>query len=88
MLATIFIYKPSGVDILCGTKFTELTPMSNSRFVVVHRFLRDHRVYPLVLSTLLCAILIATRVALSSSRNYGFLVWNLFLAWLPYLFSL
>jgi uncharacterized membrane protein len=66
----------------------ESAPMSNPRLVAVHRFLRDHLVYPLVLSTLLCAILIATRVALSSSRNYGFLVWNLFLAWLPYLFSL
>jgi uncharacterized membrane protein len=65
----------------------EFEPMQNPRFAAVHRFHRDHLVYPLALSTLLCAILISARVAVSSSRNYGFLVWNLFLAWLPYLFS-
>ncbi len=55
----------------------------------IHRFLSDHLFYPLALSSLLAVGLYATRVVLA--RNwvvYFNLVWNLFLAWLPYLFSL
>ena len=43
--------------------------------------------YPLALSTLLCAVLMAGRVITSNSYGYGFLVWNLFLAWTPYAFA-
>jgi uncharacterized membrane protein len=49
-----------------------------------HEFLRSQSLYPLVLSTTLCAVLIVGRVVLSNSYSYGFLVWNLFLAWVPY----
>lgn len=55
----------------------------------LHRFFADHLFYSLVLSSILALGLYAGRVVLS--RNwvvYVNLVWNLFLAWLPYLFSL
>jgi uncharacterized membrane protein len=53
-----------------------------------HRFLTQHAFYPLLLSSALaCAILVA-RVRLSHSLTYAFLVWNLFLAWAPYYWSL
>jgi uncharacterized membrane protein len=62
--------------------------MSFSRALVpLHRFLRIHLFYPLALSTLLCAVLVVGRVVLSGERHYTFLVWNLFLAWLPYAFA-
>lgn len=51
---------------------------------VIHRFLQGHLFYPVLFSTALCAILLAGRVVISGERSYGFLVWNLFLAWLPY----
>lgn len=57
--------------------------------VKIHRFLADHLFYPLALCTLLALSLYAARVILA--RNwvvYFNLVWNLFLAWLPYGFSL
>ena len=60
--------------------------MTNLR--TAHRFCRVHLVYPLALSTLLCVVLIVARVVVSNSRHYQFLVWNLFLAWLPYAFAL
>ena len=60
--------------------------MTNLR--TAHRFCRVHLVYPLALSTLLCVVLIVARVVVSNSRHYQFLVWNLFLAWLPYAFTL
>lgn len=53
-----------------------------------HRFCVNHLVYPLVLSTLLACGLFAARVYLSHERHLQFLVWNLFLAWIPYLCSL
>ncbi len=57
-------------------------------FKTVHRFLVNQLVYPLVLSSLLALSLFAGRVFLSHNLSvYSNLVWNLFLAWLPYLFS-
>src|SRR6476620_11222446 len=35
----------------------------------------------------LIAILIGSRILVSGSSRYVFLVWNIFLAWLPYIFS-
>jgi uncharacterized membrane protein len=55
----------------------------------LHRFLLDQAFYPLFLSSLLSLSIFAGRVLLS--RNlviYRNLVWNLFLAWIPYLFSM
>ena len=55
---------------------------------ILHRFLARRSFYPLLLSSALaCAILVA-RVRLSHSMTYAFLVWNLFLAWVPYYWSL
>lgn len=54
----------------------------------IHRFCVNHLVYPLALSTLLACALFAGRVYLSHRTTYLFFVWNLFLAWLPYLLSL
>jgi uncharacterized membrane protein len=44
--------------------------------------------YSLVLSSMLACALLAGRMRLSGSWTYVFLVWNLFLAWVPYLCSL
>ncbi len=54
----------------------------------VHRFNIQHLAYPLVLSTLFAGALFIGRVYWSRNVTYLFLVWNLFLAWLPYTFSL
>jgi uncharacterized membrane protein len=42
----------------------------------------------LAFASLLCLGLLAVRMVYSDSRNYDFLAWNLFLAWLPLLCSL
>jgi uncharacterized membrane protein len=54
----------------------------------IHRFWVNHLLYPLVLSSLLASALSCARVYVSQRPTYHFLVWNLFLAWLPYLFAL
>lgn len=62
-----------------------------ARFNRLHqldRFMVKHSLYPIVLSSLLACGILAGRVFLSRSFTYGFMVWNLFLAWVPYLCSL
>ncbi len=54
----------------------------------LHRFLLNEAFYPLVLASLVAGIVFAVRVYLSHSFNYSNLVWNLILAWIPYLISL
>jgi uncharacterized membrane protein len=54
----------------------------------VHRLCVNHLLYPLVLSSFLACALFGARVYVSQRPTYFFLVWNLFLAWLPYLFAL
>jgi uncharacterized membrane protein len=54
----------------------------------LHRFFSGQLFYPLVLSTLLAGGLFTARVIVAHNYViYRNLVWNLFLAWLPYLFS-
>ena len=53
-----------------------------------HRFLARQSLYPILLSSLLAVGLFAGRVYRSYTATYAFLVWNLFLAWIPYLISL
>jgi uncharacterized membrane protein len=54
----------------------------------LHRFASGQLLYPLLLSSLLAFGLFAARVIEAhNSVIYRNLVWNLFLAWLPYLFS-
>jgi uncharacterized membrane protein len=54
----------------------------------LHIFLSQQTIYPILLSTFLCLALFSMRVLQSHSFAYGNLIWNLFLAWLPYLFSI
>ena len=59
------------------------------QLTTLNRSLKRNLFYPIVLSSLLAVSIFTGRVVLS--RNpvvYNNLVWNLFLAWMPYLFSL
>jgi uncharacterized membrane protein len=58
------------------------------RLVALHRFLLGHAFYPLTLCTLLAFAFLAARIYMMHERGYVFLVKNLFLAWVPYFFSL
>ncbi len=49
-----------------------------------HRFLDRHLFYSAALSSTLSATIFAGRVALSGEYTYGFMIWNLILAWIPY----
>jgi uncharacterized membrane protein len=64
--------------------------MSNltDRLRAGHRFLGGQSFYPLALSGALACAVLAVRMRLSHSPDYIFLVWNLFLAWVPYVWSL
>lgn len=42
----------------------------------------------LVLASALCVALVAVRISRTGTLEYRFLVWNLFLAWLPFVFAL
>ena len=53
-----------------------------------HRFLARHLFYPLVLSTGLVFLFFGVRAYLTGGLTYANLIWNLFLAWLPYVFAL
>ncbi len=59
-----------------------------TRLGAAHRFLATQSFYPLVLSSVLACAILAARMRLSGSPGYIFLVWNLFLAWVPYVWSL
>jgi len=54
----------------------------------LHRFFLSQLFYPLVLSTALAVALFAARAYYSHRLTFVFLIWNLFLAWIPYLCSL
>lgn len=59
-----------------------------ARISRMHRFLIGQMTYPILLSTFLSLALYLGRVYLSGRWViYGNLVWNLFLAWIPYVFS-
>ncbi len=53
-----------------------------------HHLFLDHLAYPLILSSTLAIVLFAGRVYLSRNVTFVFLLWNLFLAWIPYLCSI
>jgi uncharacterized membrane protein len=59
-----------------------------SRIRIFHRYLVSQSFYPLLLSSLLAMAIYTARVLLGHSWNYINLVWNLVLAWVPYLCSL
>ena len=54
----------------------------------LHRFLSQHQFYPIALATLLVFFFYFGRVFISRDFIFKNLIWNLFLAWLPYSFSL
>lgn len=54
----------------------------------IHLFLVGHSFYPLLLSSLLSSSFFVWRYVYSGSTNYINLMWNLFLAWVPYVLSL
>lgn len=55
----------------------------------LHRFLADQSFYPILISSIYATALYAGRVVYSDQqRVYANLVWNLFLAWIPYGFSM
>jgi len=56
--------------------------------IKTHKFLSRNLFYPIALSTFLVFGYFAGRVLISNQITFTFLPWNLFLAWLPYLFSL
>jgi uncharacterized membrane protein len=56
--------------------------------VHIHRLCVNHLVYPLVLSSLFACALYLGRVYHTRTWTFLFLVWNLFLAWIPYVVSL
>lgn len=60
-----------------------------TKFVRLHQFLVDQSFYPIALSTAYAIALYAGRVVGSGAWVvYANLVWNLFLAWIPYGFSM
>lgn len=59
-----------------------------SRIASLHGYLNRQSFYPLFLSSLLAVLIYTARVLLGHSWNYINLIWNLILAWVPYLCSL
>ncbi len=57
-------------------------------FQKTHQFLKAHLFYPLLISTGLVFFFFAVRIRLSGGTTFAFLIWNLFLAWMPYWFAL
>jgi len=53
-----------------------------------YRFLDRHLFYSALLSSGLSVAIFAGRVRLSGEYTYGFMIWNLILAWVPYVCSL
>lgn len=51
----------------------------------LHRFLRDQMFYPVVLSSMLGVAFFVVRCLWSDTFLHRFLMWNLFLAWIPFL---
>jgi uncharacterized membrane protein len=67
----------------------EQSRMQNrSRLASLESFLNDQLVLPVVMSSLLGVAFYVGRVAWSGHTWHFFLMWNLFLAWIPYLFAL
>jgi uncharacterized membrane protein len=57
------------------------------RVATLHQFLVAQIFYPLVLCTMLAFAFFATRIFLSGRIEFRFLIFNLFLAWIPYWLS-
>jgi uncharacterized membrane protein len=53
----------------------------------IHRFLASQSLYPLILSSFLALGLLGARMLFARGWSYNNMPWNLFLAWVPYVFS-
>ena len=62
--------------------------LASKRIPNLHRFFLDHHLYPLVLSSALAVGILAVRIYISRQTTFGFLLWNLLLAWIPFLCAL
>ena len=60
--------------------------MQNDRdgVLILHRTLARSSFYPLLFCSVVSLCVLAVRFYLSKSHAYGFLIWNLFLAWIPF----
>jgi uncharacterized membrane protein len=56
----------------------------NDRLLSLHRFSARTQFYSLCLCTGVAFAFLAARMYFTHGRTYSFLVWNLFLAWVPY----
>ena len=63
-------------------------PTRFSQFQLLHRFLLRYSFYPVALASALAAVLLTGRLVFAAHYAYGFLLRNLVLAWLPYLFAM
>jgi uncharacterized membrane protein len=54
----------------------------------MHQTFIRYGAYPVLFATAFCALLFAGRAYLSRTWTFYFLLWNLFLAWIPYVGSL
>lgn len=54
----------------------------------IHSYLANQSLYPLILASILAFSFLAIRVMYSGNTNYSNLLWNLILAWIPYLCSM
>jgi len=59
----------------------------SERLSRLHAFLQRQGFYPVVISSLLCVGLYFTRVVIGRTWAFYSMLWNLFLAWVPYLSS-
>jgi len=59
----------------------------NERLSRLHAFLKRQGFYPVVISSALCFGLYVTRVFIGRTWDFYSMLWNLFLAWIPYLCS-
>ncbi len=59
-----------------------------SRIRSLHHFFLHHLTYSLTLASALAVSIFVGRVYIARTATYAFFMWNLSLAWLPYLFSL
>src|SRR5206468_3294111 len=61
-----------------------LQASDRQRVLVLHRTLSRSSFYSLLFCSVVSICVLAARVYISHSRAYTFLVWNLFLAWIPF----